>query len=798
MSLHPLWGRLALVVALLAAPAALAGNRGIVEGSVQEYSTQPIPKARVLLRTEGRTVDTHVTDARGHFSFEEVPFGKYEVVAQAPDGRSETEAAWVHSGEVVHVDVFLPLLGEQIVITGKKDEAPPPPKTPSSTSTVSREQIRELPKGDSATVNDVLSTQPGFVHDAMGNLYARGNHANIQYQLDGVALPDSVSGVFGGFISPRLVDSMEVITGGLDAEYGDRLAGVVNLNSRRPDADGEGSVELIYGEHQTLNPSLTYGRSFGKLSVLAGGSFNRSERALDPPVVSPIVHDKGDEERGFLKLDYQPNDRDQLTSLTSFARNFYRIPLDPTLRPYDPSLPDGGRTPDAYGNDPAPYFPLDTNQTETETDLFSLLSYRHSFNERSSLAISVFFRHAFALLDGDPAHALGPTQDPCTPDDAGDLSCVTASNVGRLANHVGFAADLTQRLGERHVLKVGAKLDQLFGNTGYTQFTRSDALAGPDPSLTLRGVDRASGTTGGLYAEDRATFGKWVVNAGLRLDFQAVSFDGVDGRPTDFGIGPRLGVAYSITPDTVAHAYAGLLWMPPPVLDTPAAARILGVVPSDQPLPYDLKPEQDRYAELGIASRVVPSLTLSLTAWGKLTRDQLDDVEVGATNLLSPYNFDEGRAGGLEGGATWVLGNHFHAFGNVSFGTAEGRGISSARYLFSPEDLANQDWQLLDHVQTWTANAGTTFHDGGTTLSLLGQYGSGLRTGAANDQHVPGHLVFNLTLAHEFLQAPGRPMLALDVENLFDKHYALRLANGFNGSHYGPGRSVYLRLAAHF
>src|SRR5436309_10213239 len=106
-------------------------------------------------------------------------------------------------------------------------------------STLGHEDIQELPRGDTASVNQILSTQPGFVYDSFGNLYVRGNHANIQYQLDGVTLPDSVSGLFGGFLSPKFIENMEVITGGLDAEYGERLSGVVNLNSRRPDTTAE-------------------------------------------------------------------------------------------------------------------------------------------------------------------------------------------------------------------------------------------------------------------------------------------------------------------------------------------------------------------------------------------------------------------------------------------------------------------------------------------------------------------------------------------------------------------------------
>ena len=347
-------------------------------------------------------------------------------------------------------------------------------------------------------------------------------------------------------------------------------------------------------------------------------------------------------------------------------------------------------------------------------------------------------------------------------------------------------------------MKLGGQVDQLFATTDYTAYTRSDALQGPDPALTVRGSDTSHATTGGAYLEDRATFGRVVVTGGVRFDFQRVAFVGNPETAFDVGFGPRLGIAYSISNDTVVHAFAGLLWQPPPVLDSPAAARILGLVPPGTAVTYDLKPEKDRYAEVGIESRVLPELTLKLTGWGKLSDDQLDDVGVGSTNLISPYNFREGRAGGIEASAILVLGRRFQAFANGTLQKAMGRGIESAQYLFGPADLANDGWQFLDHDQRWKASAGATFKESGWRLSSLFEYGSGLRTGPANDQHVPAHVRVDLGAGYEFRGLPMRPALAVDLVNLFDARYAYRINNGFNGSHWAPGRSIFARVSATF
>lgn len=616
----------------------------------------------------------------------------------------------------------------------------------------------------------------------MGNLYARGNHANIQYQLDGIPLPDSASGLFGGFLAPQLIENMEVITGGLGAEYGDRLAAVVNMNGRQPSEQGEGELSLTYGSYNTLNPSALYGRKVGKLSYTVGGSFKESTRALDPPVLSPILHDVGDEERAYARLVYDFDDRNHLTVLGTFAHNFYQIPLDPTAEPSPPP-----NQTDQFGNPPPPYLPLDTNETENERDFLALTSYRHDFGEESSLRVGFYFRHSYGFLFGDALHALGPTQVPGA----------MASDVGRLANHVGGTAEYMLKLGSSNILRMGGQFDELIGSTSYASYTRGSS-PGPDPTQTVGGSDNATSSTGGIYLTDRASYGGFVVNAGFRTDFQNVAFRGTPDYSTQIGYGPRIGVAYSFTENTVVHCFFGLQWMPPPVLDTAAAARILNVATPGQTILYDLKPEHDRYAEIGFESRPIPQLSMKATAYGKLSVDQLDDTGVGNTNLVSPYNYREGRAGGIELGTVAVLSTKFSAFGNVVLSKAEGLGISSATYLFSSADVNNASWQVLDHSQLWTANVGANVHDRGTQLAVLVNYASGLRTGPRNDRTVPGHTVTDLTLSHQWDFGAFRPTLALDVVNLFDAHYAYRISNGFNGSHYGEGRSIYLRLNTAF
>ena len=779
---------------------ALAANLGILHGTVHDEQGRPIPSVQVqLFARQNVRVDVHTTDASGHFEFEQIPFGRYRLLFSAPDGRIDDREVQIASGDVLELDVPLPTLEETVTVVAPQREAPRPATTPSSAAHLERDDIRALPRGDTASVNEILGTQPGFVYDAMGQIYVRGNHANIQFQLDGVPLPDSVSGLFGQFLSPKLVENMEIITGGLPAEYGQRLSAVVNLNSRRPSPDGEGQAELTYGSFHTWTPTLFYGRKIDGISFLTGGSFTWTDRGLDPPNPTTLVHDRSQQGRAFLKLDGDLGEKDHLSGLVSYSQNHFEIPIDPTLQPCpDPSKPGCGRPPDQYGNPAPPYFPPDTQQTQDEGDLFGIGSYRHDFNQEASVRVAGYVRHSTARFFADPQHALGPSQDPCPPDATSATDCPGASNVDRRADHIGLVAEYLQRVGDRHVFKFGASVDQLWGHTAFDAYARTFPQPPPDFERIGQGADDATATSGGAYAQDRVTLGKFTITAGLRFDFQTVSFSGDPNRTTDVGVSPRLGLSYAFTQNLVAHAFFGLLWTPPAVLDTPAAARQLNAVPPDQPIPYDLRPEQDRYAEVGLQARLSKAISVGLNVWGKLATDQLDEVEIGNTSVTTPYNFAHGRAGGIEATLDAVLTQNLTGFANVTFGTAQGKEIATAKYLFTEDDLANKDWQTLDHSQTWTANAGASYRDGPTQLSTLVAYGSGLRTGANNTSHVPGWVRVDLTLSHDFLNVPLRPTVAIDIVNLFDNIYAYRIYNGFNGSHWAPGRSVYLRVAVNF
>ena len=123
--------------------------------------------------------------------------------------------------------------GGSIVITGRRLDAARDSITPSlgaSQYTFDREALNKQPGGTNLTLNKSLLQAPGVTQDSYGVIHVRNEHANLRYRLDGVIVPESISG-FGTTSDPKIASSIQLITGTLPAQYGYRTAGVVNFKT---------------------------------------------------------------------------------------------------------------------------------------------------------------------------------------------------------------------------------------------------------------------------------------------------------------------------------------------------------------------------------------------------------------------------------------------------------------------------------------------------------------------------------------------------------------------------------------
>ena len=146
-----------------------------------------------------------------------------------------------------------------------------------TSDTLTHDTIQALPQGTNAAVEKILLQAPGVSQDsaASGSIHVRNDHANVQFRINGVMLPDGVTG-FGSILDPSLIGSMSLITGALPAEYGMRTVGLVDITTRNDIFNNSGSISVYGGSRGTIEPSFEYGGTFGNTCPSTSAAANSS------------------------------------------------------------------------------------------------------------------------------------------------------------------------------------------------------------------------------------------------------------------------------------------------------------------------------------------------------------------------------------------------------------------------------------------------------------------------------------------------------------------------------------------
>ena len=209
------------------------------------------------------------------------------------------------------------------------------PKAGANVYALDRAAIEALPQGDQTPLEKVLLQTPGVSQDsaASGNLHIRNEHANVQYRVDGILLPDGVSG-FSQLMETSFAGSMSLVTGALPAQYGLRTSALVDIVSRAPPTTPGGSVTLYGGSHGTGQTVFDYGAKIGQWEVFAAGRLVMNNLGIENPTSSyEAIHDRTRQGRFFGFLSYAIDDATKLSFITGTSVANYQIPNNPGQPP---------------------------------------------------------------------------------------------------------------------------------------------------------------------------------------------------------------------------------------------------------------------------------------------------------------------------------------------------------------------------------------------------------------------------------------------------------------------------------
>ena len=196
-----------------------------------------------------------------------------------------------------------------------------------------REAIETMPQGDNAPFNQVILQAPGVTQDSFGQLHVRGDHANLQFRINGVQLPEGIN-VFGQTLQTRLANSISLITGSLPAQYGFRTAGILDIQTKTGTLNPGGSVSMYGGSHEWLQPSAEWGGRVGQLDYFLTGEYLHNGIGIENPTSSyHPLHDRTDQGRGFAYLSGIIDPTTRVSLILGTSRSQFQIPNTPGQSP---------------------------------------------------------------------------------------------------------------------------------------------------------------------------------------------------------------------------------------------------------------------------------------------------------------------------------------------------------------------------------------------------------------------------------------------------------------------------------
>jgi outer membrane receptor protein involved in Fe transport len=707
-----------------------------------------------------------------------------------------------------------------------------------TSSTQAHTTIDALPQGTNTTVEKVLLQAPGVSQDSAANglLHVRNDHANVQFRINGVMLPDGVTG-FSSILDTGLIGTIALVTGALPAEFGLRTVGLVDITTRTDVFNNSGSISLYGGSRGTITPSIEYGGTFGgncpatSSSTVAkapaswsskdcfpgvqyyftGRYLQNTEGIENPLPTLNAIHDFTSQEKGFAYMSTFVDPYTRLSLIAGTAVNNFQIP-NVIGAPLNAAV-----TPPVFGV--STFNSAQLNENQFEQTQYGVLALQRSVNG----------------FDGQLSYFTRYNQLHFMPDPVGDLLLNgISSDVSRQSYTNGIQGDGSYVINAAHTVRAGftVSAEQAWvDNSSIVQpCTVCDGSASGPPETITDDVSKLAWLAG-VYAQDEWKItDKLTMNAGLRFD-QMWQF--VDANQ----LSPRLSFTYKPFQDTTLHAGYARYFTPPVLVEAaPFNNNLFNNTTGTTPGPADpVLPERSNVFDAGATQKVrlgcygpsphdCSALELGVDAYYKMAKDLIDNGTFGQALVLSAFNYAKGVAEGIELSAKYTSGD-FQIYGNIAVGQERAIDPVSNQYLIDNTvplaDLGgltrfqylSTHWIYTDHTQIVTGSAGAVYQFCGRAStpgemwwnSLCGTkasadmiYGSGLRTGDANLGTEPAYTQFNTGISHEFAMPDGKPLtVRFDIVNLFDTIYQLRSGTGIGvfAPQYGPRRGYFVGIS---
>lgn len=614
-------------IALLAVPvlwgqttAAIGGRVTAPGGGVVEGAKITLENALTGFRQEA------MSSAAGEFQIGNLPFQEYVLQVAKPGFAPARQAVSVRSNVPVEITIPLVLSGvaERISVSAYETAELVDPESTGTHMALSTTAMQRMPVAiGNRGLEAVLLSFPGFAQNANGAIHPRGAHNQMTYVVDGLPISDQLTGAFASSLDASIVQSLEVFTGNIPAEYGAKVSGVVNIITRSGLGSGRrftGSTQASAASFDTLSNLTEMGGERGKWGYFASFSTLKSHRYLDQ-VSRDNLRNGGNSERGYARVDYQVSSRDVLRFHLMGGRSSLELA--------------NLRSQQAAGQ----------KQRQLLRDASFWMGWVHTLNARTTIDSTAAYRTTISQL----FPSAGDT--PVTAAQARHLSTLTVSN------HVNAVVG-------RHVLRGGLDFQHFPVSENFTFGVTDPAFNDPAgegyrPTLLPHDLSRggrlfefskkAAGNLTSLFLQDSIKYGRFVFAPGVRYDDYRFL---VNGRQLQ----PRVGVAYHLPrTGTVLRASYNRTYQTPPNENlllsnsveasrlTPASVRTaLGQAFAP------IRPERQNVYEAGVQQSVAGRMSLNASVYHKDAQGQQDNDNFLNTGIIFPVTLKAIRVNGAE------------------------------------------------------------------------------------------------------------------------------------------------------
>jgi outer membrane receptor protein involved in Fe transport len=207
------------------------------------------------------------------------------------------------------------------------------PRVGTTVYSIDTHMIDAFGQGANAPFGAVLLRLPGVTPDsrASGALHVRAEHANLQYRINGVQLPDSIIGI-GQAIDTRVVERIDFMRGALPAQYGLRSAGIVDIQAKEGGPQAGARIGLLAGSHDHVEPGAELFGASGALDYYLAGSYLSNSLGIENPLPArTAMHDRTRQARSFGNLSYYLDENTRLGMLFGSYNGRFQLPDNPDL-----------------------------------------------------------------------------------------------------------------------------------------------------------------------------------------------------------------------------------------------------------------------------------------------------------------------------------------------------------------------------------------------------------------------------------------------------------------------------------